>query len=83
LFPPTAISKSSSPPIGKQQGRDRARRQWWGRRCRLPTAPVAYAASRASFTEEEPARRDRLAALKDDIRKSGFPTRREWSRQKR
>jgi tetratricopeptide (TPR) repeat protein len=33
----------------------------------------AFAAARAGFTEEDPARRDRLSALKDDIRKSGFP----------
>src|SRR5579863_9345362 len=33
----------------------------------------SYAISRAGFTEEDPARRDLLAALKDAIRKSGFP----------
>jgi nephrocystin-3 len=33
----------------------------------------AYAAARASFTEEDPARRGRLAGLKDAIRQSGFP----------
>jgi hypothetical protein len=33
----------------------------------------AYAASRAGFTEGDRARRERLAALKEDIRKSGFP----------
>jgi len=33
----------------------------------------AYAASHAGFAEDDPARRDRLAALKNDIRKSGFP----------
>jgi len=33
----------------------------------------AYAASHAGFTEEDPARRERLAALKDKIRKSWFP----------
>jgi len=33
----------------------------------------SYAAARAGFTEEDPARRDRLAALKDEIRKSGLP----------
>jgi tetratricopeptide (TPR) repeat protein len=32
-----------------------------------------YAAADAGFTEEDPTRRKRLAALKDDIRKSGFP----------
>ena len=32
-----------------------------------------YAATRAGFTEEEPTRRERLAALKDDIRRGGFP----------
>jgi len=32
-----------------------------------------YAATRAGFTEEDPARCERLAALKDAIRKSGFP----------
>jgi tetratricopeptide (TPR) repeat protein len=32
-----------------------------------------YAAAHAGFTEEDPAGRERLAALKDDIRKSGFP----------
>ena len=32
-----------------------------------------YAAERPGFTEEDPARRERLASLKDDIRKSGFP----------
>ena len=32
-----------------------------------------YAASHAGFSEEDPARCERLAALKDDIRKSGFP----------
>jgi nephrocystin-3 len=31
-----------------------------------------YAAARAGFTEEDPTRRERLAALKDAIRKSGF-----------
>jgi hypothetical protein len=31
------------------------------------------AAARACFTEEDPARRERLAAVKDAIRKSGFP----------
>ena len=33
----------------------------------------AYSALHAGFTEEDPARRDRLAALKDSIRQSGFP----------
>jgi tetratricopeptide (TPR) repeat protein len=32
-----------------------------------------YAATRADFTEEDPDRREQLAALKDDVRKSGFP----------
>jgi hypothetical protein len=32
-----------------------------------------YAAARAGFTEEDPARRDRLVALKDAIGQSGFP----------
>jgi tetratricopeptide (TPR) repeat protein len=32
-----------------------------------------YSAARAGFTEEDPARRERLAALKHDIRKSGLP----------
>ena len=32
-----------------------------------------YAAAREGFTEQDPARRERLAALKDDIRMSGFP----------
>jgi len=33
----------------------------------------AYAAGQSGFTEEDPARREKLARLKDDIRKSGFP----------
>jgi tetratricopeptide (TPR) repeat protein len=33
----------------------------------------AYAATHPGFTEEDPALRERLAKLKDDIRKSGFP----------
>ena len=33
----------------------------------------AYAAARAGFTEEDPVRHERLAALKDAIRQSGFP----------
>jgi len=33
----------------------------------------AYAETHAGFMEEDLARRERLAALKDDIRKSGFP----------
>jgi len=32
-----------------------------------------YAAAHVGFTEEDPVRHDRLAALKDDIRKSGSP----------
>jgi hypothetical protein len=32
-----------------------------------------YGAARAGFTEEDPARRERLAALKDAIGKSGLP----------
>jgi len=32
-----------------------------------------YAAAHAGFTEEDPAGRERLTKLKDDIRKSGFP----------
>ena len=33
----------------------------------------AYAAARPGFTEEDPALRERLAKLKDEIRTSGFP----------
>ena len=42
----------------------------------------AYAAKHPGFTEEEPARRERLAKLKDDIRHSGFPVKEPFATPK-
>ena len=42
----------------------------------------SYATRHEGFTEENPALRERLAALKDDIRKSGFPVAENFSTPK-
>jgi tetratricopeptide (TPR) repeat protein len=42
----------------------------------------AYAAKYRGFTEEKPARREKLAKLKDDIRRSGFPVKEPFATPK-
>jgi tetratricopeptide (TPR) repeat protein len=42
----------------------------------------AYAAAHSGFTEEDPALREKLAALKDDIRRSGFPVKEPFATPK-
>ena len=42
----------------------------------------SYAATRPGFTEEDPALRERLAKLKDEIRRSGFPAKEPFASPK-